>query len=109
MHRPDSAARRGFVVPALWAAAIEQRRAELAARGEKSREQWRADERSAWMADLYEALDAIDRSASGKGMDNWDGLTPMDPAAALAEVVAVAAAWYDAMVDPGRAPAAIGG
>ena len=32
-----------------------------------------------------------------------------DPAAALVRVVAVSSAWHDAMLDPTRQPAAIGG
>lgn len=113
MHRPDSAARRGLVVPALWAAAIAARRAELAANGDASREQRRADEAALWLGDLRAGLArlAVVSGAAGfpgQNIVTTDGV-PVDPVDALADVVAVAAAWYDAMVDPARQPAAIGG
>ncbi len=92
MHRPDSAARRGFVVPALWAAAIEARRAEFAANGDASREQRRADEVSLWAGDLRAGLHrlAIVSGAAGfpgQNIVTTDGAA-VDPAAALADVVA---------------------
>ena len=106
MHRPESAARRGFVVPALWAAAIEARRAEFERAGEASRERRRADERDAWLTDL---LASFDRVADSVGAQLGAALRPpIDPLTALAGVVAIAAAWADAMDDPGRNPAAIG-
>jgi hypothetical protein len=95
MHRPDSAARRGFVVPALWAAAIDARRANLARNPEASWERRRADERELWVGSLDEAVDVL---ALAVGLErDGQSVEDVDPADALAGVVAVCSAWYDAM------------
>lgn len=111
MRRPGGG---GFVVPALWAAAIEARRAEYQAEKDASRERRRADESALWLDELRTAVTRLSATV-GHGWDvqsrfivTTDGVR-LDPAAALAEVVAVAAAWHDAMLDPARQPAAIGG
>lgn len=85
----------------LFEQAVAARRAEYRDLGDASREQRRADERGPWIDDLYTAVEGVVSAV----MEHAGG----DPAAALVRVVAVSSAWHDAMLDPTRQPAAIGG
>lgn len=68
---------------------LAARRAELAARGETSRERRRPDERGAWVAELFAAIALVDDATAGRVED--------DPRAALLDVAAIATAWIHAM------------
>ena len=81
--------------PRLWRDVTAARRDERARLGDQSREQRAAGDVYLWVGELIAALDIV-ASAAGAGTEpeTWDDVDPVD---ALVELVAVAAAWHDAM------------
>lgn len=76
----------------LWPEVLEARRRHHTERGDTSRELRRPDE-SGWIAELFDAVAAVDDARIGRSDD--------DPRVVLVELLAIGSAWVAAMDERG--------
>lgn len=83
----------------LWLAVVARRKA-WAATEPDGMHTWPASDRAAWLGRLEDALTTVEETVEGPLPGDGEDTPTPDPLAALVDVLAVAAAWAEAMGEP---------